>query len=1064
MSKGKTAKRISMKHFAALCTILIVIALSTLGVYANDDWVAVKNWSFNTDGNLEGWTPVNHITNLTASGGFLNGNITGKLPQLLSADNLNIDLTGVKRIQFLIKNTAGSQVGQIYFTTTGDPTWNETKHREFALPAGASDYTEVTVNMSIISGWAGTLKQLKIGPEAGGEATGGAYGTFSINYIRLLRDPVTAPVLSPGNTTYYISQSGGNDNNNGTSPATPWKTVAKLNTIKFAPGDSILFKRGDIWSDECWYPKGNGNYSLGQWITVDAYGTGNKPQFRAGSKFATVYFEPDTFTGGWKFLNLDIRDAKQGILCNNPNPNSIHGTKYNTPYSPASGLWVENCSFSNITGAQVYAPGAMVNVEYDECQFYASQPILFKYANNVTIKNCTISHCDTPFQTWGDNINVDGVKVDNIYINGVFFMSCTNSIIQNSSFLYMATTGAFTGTAAIMLEDSSNCQIKNTEIGYTQNSDIYPFDAIAVDFEANNINCKVSGCYLHDNEGPAFLIMDHNEPTFNDQQGIVIEDCISVNNGARRTSSHDVSFINLYYNETHKIEVRNCIDIRPAGVFALNHEGSKSNTFPAEHYTVSNVRLETSSRNMLAEDFSGSLSKWTGTENTSTSGQNLTITNNENMRSIAGGSNWTDYSYSVSLKLNQSSAGVVFRSQDLNNYYMWQFTDSSYLVPMKRVNGNWVQIKAPVHISPWSCDNTYNVTIEAYGSTIKTYIQGTLIDTTTDSTFSWGKVGFRQYGTESATFDNAFVWVNSVPSELKHEEFKGDLSGWVNTANASITNAQLNITNNENMRSSGAAFGDFLMEADVKVTAGSAGLVFRSQDSNNYYMWQLDAANSQLKPMKKVGGSFSTLATLSVPSIKINQWNHITILTTGPRVKTYVNGILVSILLDTTFSSGSVGMRESGSESAVFDNIYVNSIAKEWEFTTAAEGWTAGNQIDGFGWHAGGYLEGSVTGGDPYFYSPDNLGIAVSDHQQIRIRMQNGTPCTDLQLFFITDSDPAWNGVKMTTVKILPNSDYTEYLIDMSGVAGWTGTLKQLRIDPSWGQTNGGFSIDYITI
>lgn len=102
------AKRISVKHFSALCTILIVIALSSLGVYANDDWVAVRNWSFNTDGDLEGWTAVNHVTNLTASGGCLNGNITGKLPQILSPDNLNIDLTGVKRIQFLIKNTSGS--------------------------------------------------------------------------------------------------------------------------------------------------------------------------------------------------------------------------------------------------------------------------------------------------------------------------------------------------------------------------------------------------------------------------------------------------------------------------------------------------------------------------------------------------------------------------------------------------------------------------------------------------------------------------------------------------------------------------------------------------------------------------------------------------------------------------------------------------------------------------------------------------------------------------------------------------------------------------------------------
>ena len=40
-------------------------------------------------------------------------------------------------------------------------------------------------------------------------------------------------------TTYYVSPSG-NDNNNGTSPSTAWKTITKVNSVTFAAGDSIL--------------------------------------------------------------------------------------------------------------------------------------------------------------------------------------------------------------------------------------------------------------------------------------------------------------------------------------------------------------------------------------------------------------------------------------------------------------------------------------------------------------------------------------------------------------------------------------------------------------------------------------------------------------------------------------------------------------------------------------------------------------------------------------------------------------------------------------------------------
>ena len=49
-------------------------------------------------------------------------------------------------------------------------------------------------------------------------------------------------------TTYYVSQSSGKDSNDGKSPATAWKTLAKASQA-YSPGDSILLKCGDAWNE-----------------------------------------------------------------------------------------------------------------------------------------------------------------------------------------------------------------------------------------------------------------------------------------------------------------------------------------------------------------------------------------------------------------------------------------------------------------------------------------------------------------------------------------------------------------------------------------------------------------------------------------------------------------------------------------------------------------------------------------------------------------------------------------------------------------------------------------------
>ncbi len=74
--------------------------------------------------------------------------------------------------------------------------------------------------------------------------------------------------------TYYVDAKNGNDTNNGTSEATAWKSLNKVNSMKYQPGDQILFKRGDSWTGQL-IPSTSGTSSSR--ITYGAYGSGNKP-------------------------------------------------------------------------------------------------------------------------------------------------------------------------------------------------------------------------------------------------------------------------------------------------------------------------------------------------------------------------------------------------------------------------------------------------------------------------------------------------------------------------------------------------------------------------------------------------------------------------------------------------------------------------------------------------------------------------------------------------------------------------------------------------------------------
>ncbi len=95
-------------------------------------------------------------------------------------------------------------------------------------------------------------------------------------------------------TNYYVSSSAGNDGLDGKSQLNAWKTISKVNSKTFLPGDSILFKKGDVWREELLVPSSGTSAS---YIVFSSYGSGDNPKI-LGSTQATTW--TDQGSNIWK--------------------------------------------------------------------------------------------------------------------------------------------------------------------------------------------------------------------------------------------------------------------------------------------------------------------------------------------------------------------------------------------------------------------------------------------------------------------------------------------------------------------------------------------------------------------------------------------------------------------------------------------------------------------------------------------------------------------------------------------------------------------------------------------
>ncbi|MCU1303044.1 MAG: glycoside hydrolase family protein [Candidatus Sulfotelmatobacter sp.] len=144
-------------------------------------------------------------------------------------------------------------------------------------------------------------------------------------------------------TTYYVSSSTGNDSNAGTSTVAAWQTIGHVNGLTFLPGDSILFRRGDVWNESLAPPSSG---SSGNPITFDAYGTGAAPNL-------TGYYAVPA--GAWVLVT---------------------GNAWKAPV-PATYSTINFCLFGSIWGQKVAAATTNLTAQWD---FYLANGFVYVYS------------------------------------------------------------------------------------------------------------------------------------------------------------------------------------------------------------------------------------------------------------------------------------------------------------------------------------------------------------------------------------------------------------------------------------------------------------------------------------------------------------------------------------------------------------------------------------------------------------------------------------------------------------------------------------------------------------
>lgn len=160
----------------------------------------------------------------------------------------------------------------------------------------------------------------------------------------------------------------------------------------------------------------------------------------------------------------------------------------------------------------------------------------------------------------------------------------------------------------------------------------------------------------------------------------------------------------------------------------------------------------------------------------------------------ASGKDWTDYTFAVDVTPlatgpretpPYAQAGWLVRMRDQDNGYAVLLSNFPYATPAATgyivfvvLSGGQAVTVRPTPL-PFAVEGgrTYHVRTTVTGADLTVTVDGKEVLTVHDETYASGTVGFREFDTESAIFDNVAV-TTATGATLLADDFSGDLSRW----------------------------------------------------------------------------------------------------------------------------------------------------------------------------------------------------------------------------------------------------------------------------------------------
>ncbi len=342
---------------------------------------------------------------------------------------------------------------------------------------------------------------------------------------------------------YYIDPDHGEYYNTGHSPAQAWESVDRINERTWGPGDTILIKRGTVYSGSL-VLKGNGTEEAP--IVIRAYGDEDLPLPEINAEGKTDEAILIRNVQYWEIQDLKI--TNKGAV-ERPKSVGIRVVAENIEGGVMNHIHIKNCIIADVFGTKSHhLDGGGAGIHYYNV-IESQTPSSF---DDFRVENCHFINCQRDglvgYVSTGDrakrkaNTNFvfshnlfEGIPGDQIIVN-----SCDGAIIEHNivrncaegSFSPPGASFAAEAAAAIWCMHSDNTVFRYNIVQDHRAT----WDGQAFDCDQNSQNTLFEYNISYNNVGGFFLVCPAdvlNNQGYADSKGLVVRYNISINDGTR---------------------------------------------------------------------------------------------------------------------------------------------------------------------------------------------------------------------------------------------------------------------------------------------------------------------------------------------------------------------------------------------------------------------------------------------------------------------------------------------------------------------------------------------------